>query len=189
VHVQLLIGGGGEDLSCVLEQSACSFEGLCSNHLISGKASDCLKHKCAMPRLHAVCCPPSPPLSPIPCVVTAALPHAGIAWSHTGWELLVWHVAQRTKTRHSGLSMSLLLDQIEAHAPRPPMYLHVPPNYGGNVSALGEVEAALRRRHGTFSGGAIRKVRRCLFHLAACMGHVGRQLLDFISTEKHRCWR
>ena len=86
------------------------------------------------------------------------LPLAGAAWSHSGWTLHLWDTHSHTKSRLSGLSLEVLLDQIQAHVAQPPVFFWMPPVATAAPDAqVAAGEAALRR---AFAGmrAAVRRV-------------------------------
>lgn len=88
----------------------------------------------------------------------AHLRHAGAAWSHSGWTLHLWDTHSHTKSRLAGLSLEVLLDQIQAHVAQPPVFFWVPPVATAALDAqVAAGEAALRR---AFAGtrAAVRRV-------------------------------
>jgi hypothetical protein len=74
-------------------------------------------------------------VTPVPAIQPVVRLHAGAAWSHAGWTLHHWDLDTRTMWTASGLSREVLLDQVQAHATQPPVYLWLPPAAAGGAVA------------------------------------------------------
>lgn len=92
--------------------------------------------------------------------IVVVVERAGARWSHTGWALTHWALEGHTKWTAAGLSTSVLLDQVQALASAPPVYVWQQPQQDGATHAeTAAVRAALSRVFGQEHGrGAVRMV-------------------------------